>query len=85
MMYTGIGERPVFCIGPWWLRLTVYNNGKVKIHIGSLMIELGWYSGEAPCIGVKVFEWFPHAGEIVMVYTQVVKAVLCVSWDYGRR
>lgn len=60
-----------------------YTN-KVYLRIGSLIVEAGWYDTE-PCLGVKVFEWFPHAGEIVLVYAQVVKAVLCVSWDYGRR
>lgn len=56
---------------------------KVYLRIGRLIVEAGWYDTE-PCLGVKVFEWFPHAGEIVLVYAQAVKAVLCVSWDYGR-
>lgn len=60
------------------------HTNKVYLRIGRIIIEFGWYSGEAPCLGVKVFEWFPHAGEIVLVYAHVAKAVLCVSWDYGR-
>jgi len=58
---------------------------KLYLRIGCLILEVGWYSGEASCVGVKALEWFPHAGEIVLVWAQIAKAILCISWDYGRR
>jgi hypothetical protein len=60
-----------------------YTN-KVYLRIGRLIVEAGWYHGETPGVCFKVFEWFPHAGEIVLVWVQMAKAILCVSWDYGR-
>ena len=58
---------------------------KLYLRIGRLVIEAGWYSGEPPCIDMKALEWFAGAGEVVVFRVQLVKAILCVSWDYGRR
>lgn len=61
-----------------------YTN-KVYLRIGRLIVEAGWYHGETPGICFKALEWFAEIGEVTILYAQVVKAVLCVSWDYGRR
>lgn len=61
-----------------------YTN-KVYLRIGRLIVEAGWYSGEAPCLDFKTLEWFAEVGEVTVLYAQILKAVLCVSWDYGRR
>lgn len=56
---------------------------KLYARIGALIMEAGWYN-EPPCIEVKAFEWFRDVREVAIVRIQVVCAILCVSWDYGR-
>ena len=61
-----------------------YGN-KLYARIGCLILEAGWYSGEPPCIEAKALELFADVGEAVVFRVQLVKAILCVSVDYGRR
>ena len=61
-----------------------YGN-KLYARIGCLILEAGWYSGEPPCIEAKALELFADVGEVVILRAQIAKAILCVSWDYGRR
>ena len=57
---------------------------KLYARIGSLIIEAGWYKGETPAIEVKAVEWFKDVREVAVLRVQIVCAILCVSWDYGR-
>ena len=66
--------------------MSISNQGnKVIVRIWRFIIEIGWYKRMPPVvIGIRVMELFPDIAEVVIACVQIERAVLCVSWDYGR-
>ena len=63
--------------------ITWYGN-KGTLRIGGLLFELGWYRGE-PLIqaGCQLLTVDPSIKMVTVIYLQVSKLALCVSYDWA--
>lgn len=60
---------------------SIFFSGRTK----RMVLEAGWYPGENwTVLDMSVAKVMPEIGYVVILYLQIGKAAVCVSWDSGK-